>query len=64
MLLAVLLQNYQDDLQKLGLRIKQHEDHIKFLRTQKNVLEDSILDMQGMQYHCISVRTTFNMFLK
>lgn len=38
--------NYQDDLQKLGLRIKQHEDHIKFLRTQKNVLEDSILDMQ------------------
>ncbi|KAL8148423.1 hypothetical protein AgCh_005695 [Apium graveolens] len=38
--------NYQDDIQKLGLIIKQHEDRIKFMRTQKNILEDSILDMQ------------------
>lgn len=37
---------YEDDLQKLGLRIKQHEDHIKSLKTQKNILEDSIHDMQ------------------
>ena len=46
--LGVLLQNYQDDLQNLGLRIKQHEDHIKSLRTQKNIIEDSILDLKGM----------------
>ncbi|KAL1824035.1 hypothetical protein ACET3Z_010813 [Daucus carota] len=38
--------NYQDDLQNLGLRIKQHEDHIKSLRTQKNIIEDSILDLK------------------
>lgn len=50
MLLAVLLQNYHDDLKKLGLRIKQHEDHIKLLMTQKNIVEASILQMQGMQY--------------
>lgn len=52
MFLAVLLHKYEDDLQKLGLRIKQHEDHIKSLKTQKNILEDSIHDMQGMQYQC------------
>lgn len=49
------MQKFQDDLQKLGLRIKQHEDNIKFLRTQKNSLDDSILDLQGMHYfkfHC------------
>lgn len=44
------MQTFQEDLQKLGLRIKQHEYNIKFLKTQKNSLADSILDMQGMQY--------------
>ncbi|KAK1369997.1 hypothetical protein POM88_036089 [Heracleum sosnowskyi] len=37
---------YQDDLQKLGLRIKQHEDIIKFLRTEKNSIDESILNLQ------------------
>lgn len=52
MFLGVLLQNYMYDIHELGLTIKQHEDHIKFLRTRKNILADSILDMQGMQYQC------------
>ncbi|KAL1816512.1 hypothetical protein ACET3Z_019086 [Daucus carota] len=38
--------NYMYDIHELGLTIKQHEDHIKFLRTRKNILADSILDMQ------------------
>ncbi|KAK8658376.1 hypothetical protein V6N13_036583 [Hibiscus sabdariffa] len=36
----------QDDLRMLGLKIKQHEDSIKLLKTQKNKLDDTILDMQ------------------
>ncbi|KAL8148425.1 protein DEFECTIVE IN MERISTEM SILENCING 3-like isoform X2 [Apium graveolens] len=54
--------HYQDDLQKLGLKIKQHEDHIKFLRTQKNILEDSILDMQVTigKYHTSTESVTEN----
>ncbi|GMH29627.1 hypothetical protein Nepgr_031470 [Nepenthes gracilis] len=36
----------QDDLEKIGSKIKQHEDNLKFLKTQKNQLDDSILDMQ------------------
>ncbi|KAK1399436.1 protein DEFECTIVE IN MERISTEM SILENCING 3-like [Heracleum sosnowskyi] len=43
---AVIEKNYQDDLEKIGLRIKQHKDRIKFLRTQKNIVESSIRDMQ------------------
>lgn len=46
------LQKYQDDLQKLGIRIKEHEDIIKFLRTQKNSIDESILNLQGMQHRC------------
>lgn len=49
---VVSLQKYQDDLQKLGLRIKQHEDIIKLLRTQKNSIDESILNLQGMRYWC------------
>lgn len=52
MFLSVLLQNYQEDLHKLGLKIEQHADHIRFLMTQANILEESILDMEGMQYQC------------
>ncbi|XP_074359761.1 protein DEFECTIVE IN MERISTEM SILENCING 3-like [Apium graveolens] len=37
---------YQDDIQKLGLGIKQHEDIIKFLRTRKNSIDESILNLQ------------------
>ncbi|KAM7467690.1 hypothetical protein LguiB_015252 [Lonicera macranthoides] len=36
----------QDDLKMLGLKIKQHEDNLKYLKSQKNSLEESIVDMQ------------------
>ncbi|KAL5989381.1 hypothetical protein ACLOJK_010271 [Asimina triloba] len=39
-------QKLQDDLQKLGLKIKHHEDHLKFLKTQINNLEESMRDLQ------------------
>ena len=42
------MQKLQDDLRMLGMKIKQHEDSIKLLKTQKNKLDDSILDMQGI----------------
>ncbi|KAI3471221.1 hypothetical protein Pfo_027884 [Paulownia fortunei] len=36
----------QDDLHELGQKIKHHEDNVKYLKTLKNKLEESILDMQ------------------
>ena len=42
------MQKLQDDLRMLGMKIKQHEDSIKLLKTQKNKLDDSILDIQGI----------------
>ncbi|XP_022723430.1 protein DEFECTIVE IN MERISTEM SILENCING 3-like isoform X2 [Durio zibethinus] len=52
----------QDDLRMLGMKIKQHEDSIKLLKTQKNKLDDSILDMQVMlgKYHSSSAPKTEN----
>lgn len=46
----------QDDLEMLGRKIKQHEENIKFLKTQKNQVDDSILDMQVSlgKYHSAS----------
>ncbi|GMJ00529.1 INVOLVED IN DE NOVO 1, DEFECTIVE IN MERISTEM SILENCING 3 [Hibiscus trionum] len=46
----------QDDLRMLGLKIKQHEDSIKLLKTQKNKLDDTILDKQVLlgKYHSSS----------
>ncbi|CAN1227947.1 Protein DEFECTIVE IN MERISTEM SILENCING 3 [Linum grandiflorum] len=43
----------QDDLQTMGLKIKQHENNIKLLKNQKNKLDDSILDTQVVlgKYH-------------
>lgn len=32
------------------MKIKQHEDNIKFLRTQKNKLDESILDLQSILF--------------
>jgi hypothetical protein len=32
----------------LGVKIKEHEENIKFLKTQNNKLDDSILDFQGI----------------
>lgn len=37
---------FERDIQMLGLKIKKHEENIKFLKSQKNSLDDSILDMQ------------------
>lgn len=36
----------QDELEKTGSKMKQHEDNLKFLKTQKNQLDDAILDLQ------------------
>ncbi|KAL7230013.1 hypothetical protein ACSBR2_008541 [Camellia fascicularis] len=47
----------QDDLQMIGLKIKEHEDNIKNMKSQKNSLDDSILDMQVNlgKYHSSSM---------
>ncbi|XP_020270206.1 protein DEFECTIVE IN MERISTEM SILENCING 3 [Asparagus officinalis] len=39
-------QKLNDDIQKLALKVKHHEDNMKFLKTQINKVDDSILDMQ------------------
>ncbi|KAJ1382820.1 hypothetical protein SESBI_43942, partial [Sesbania bispinosa] len=39
-------QKLQDDLHKLGIKIKQHEDNIALLNTEKNKLDDSILHLK------------------
>ncbi|XP_011080655.1 protein DEFECTIVE IN MERISTEM SILENCING 3 [Sesamum indicum] len=46
----------QDDLQELGEKIKHHEVNVKYLKTLKNKLEDSILEMQVSigKYHTAS----------
>ncbi|CAH9097767.1 unnamed protein product [Cuscuta europaea] len=36
----------QDALQETGLRVQQHEENMKFLKTKKNKLDDSIIDLQ------------------
>ncbi|KAK4436218.1 protein DEFECTIVE IN MERISTEM SILENCING 3 [Sesamum alatum] len=36
----------QDDMHELGEKIKHHEDNVKYLKTLKNKLEESILEMQ------------------
>ena len=46
--LAWFLQKLEEDLHMFGMKIKQHEDNIKFLKTQKNKLDESILDLQGI----------------
>lgn len=46
--LDAILQKLQDDLQELGLKIKHHEDNLKYLKTLKSNLDESILDMQGV----------------
>ncbi|XP_059629032.1 protein DEFECTIVE IN MERISTEM SILENCING 3-like isoform X2 [Cornus florida] len=53
---------FQDELKKLGLKIKWHEDNIKSLKTQKTSLDDSILDRQVSlgKYHSSSVPWTEN----
>ncbi|KAF8091579.1 hypothetical protein N665_0443s0036 [Sinapis alba] len=36
----------QSDLEAMGIKLKQHEDSLKFLKAQKNKLDESILDLQ------------------
>ncbi|KAL9240542.1 hypothetical protein vseg_014749 [Gypsophila vaccaria] len=36
----------QDELEKTGSKMRQHEDNLKVLKVQKNQLEDAILDLQ------------------
>ncbi|XP_059435420.1 protein DEFECTIVE IN MERISTEM SILENCING 3-like isoform X2 [Corylus avellana] len=45
----------QDDLHMLGMKIKEHEENIKSLKTQNNKLDDSILDLQAK---CRTSRTS------
>ncbi|CAA6671515.1 unnamed protein product [Spirodela intermedia] len=40
-------QKLQDDVQKLALKVKHHEDNMKVLKNQSNKLDESILDMQA-----------------
>ncbi|XP_065867907.1 protein DEFECTIVE IN MERISTEM SILENCING 3-like isoform X2 [Euphorbia lathyris] len=44
---------FQYDLHTAGIQIKQHEDNLKILKSQRNKLEDSILDLQVIlgNYH-------------
>ncbi|XP_010267598.1 PREDICTED: protein DEFECTIVE IN MERISTEM SILENCING 3 isoform X2 [Nelumbo nucifera] len=46
----------QDDVQKLGLKIKHHEENLKFLKAVTNDLDESILDIQVSlgKYHSSS----------
>ncbi|KAJ4726666.1 Defective in meristem silencing 3 [Melia azedarach] len=46
----------QDDLHTIGLKIKQHEDNIRLLKTHRYKLDDSILDLQVIlgKYHSSS----------
>lgn len=46
-----ILQKLQEDLEKKGLILKKHEDNVKFLKTQENSLNDTILDLQSMVYY-------------
>ncbi|KAK9103905.1 hypothetical protein Sjap_021159 [Stephania japonica] len=47
-------QRLQDDLQKLGIKIKKHEENLRFLKTQIDQLDESILDMQVSLGNCHS----------
>ncbi|KAL3846181.1 hypothetical protein ACJIZ3_003584 [Penstemon smallii] len=50
----------EDDIKELGQKIKHHEDNIKYLKTLKNKLDDSILDMQVSlgKHHASSTLST------
>lgn len=46
----------QSDLEAMGNKLKQHEDNLKFLKSQKNKLDEAIVDLQGSRsYSYISV---------
>ncbi|KAL1565510.1 protein DEFECTIVE IN MERISTEM SILENCING 3-like [Salvia divinorum] len=45
-LIATHSKKLQDDLQELGLKIKHHEENLKYLTTLKTNLDESVQDMQ------------------
>jgi len=55
-----------DDIQKLALKTKHHEDNLKFLKTQINGVDESIIDMQGKfrGFACCHQMCRFNHVLK
>jgi hypothetical protein len=53
------LQKLQEDLHVLGMKIKHHEDNIKFLKSHKNKLDDSILDLQGILNFLFSTHSSW-----
>ncbi|KAG6467123.1 hypothetical protein ZIOFF_075064 [Zingiber officinale] len=52
-------QKLEEELQKLGLKIKHHEDNLKFLKAQIDGIDESILDLQVElgQYHSRALET-------
>ncbi|KAK9093971.1 hypothetical protein Scep_025440 [Stephania cephalantha] len=50
-------QKLQDDLESLGLKIKHHEGNLRFLKSQENMLDEYILDVQVSlgKYHSSSI---------
>ncbi|KAL9266832.1 DEFECTIVE IN MERISTEM SILENCING 3-like protein [Drosera capensis] len=48
----------QDELEKIGSQIKQHEDNLKSLKAQRNQLDESILDLQVILGKYISSRAS------
>lgn len=38
----------QSDLQAMGIKLKQHEDNIKILKSQKNKFDEAIFELQGL----------------
>jgi hypothetical protein len=38
----------EDEIKKLGLKIKHHEDNLRFLKSEIDSTDESILDLQGM----------------
>ncbi|KAL6127231.1 hypothetical protein ACLB2K_075272 [Fragaria x ananassa] len=54
--IIIYTKRLQDDLHVMGMKIKQHEEKMKLLKSQKNKLQESILDLQVMlgKYHSSS----------
>jgi Tfp pilus assembly protein PilN len=51
------VQKLEDDLHMLEMKIKEHEENVKSLKTQNNKLDDSILDLQGINENNSQLQT-------
>lgn len=47
MLLLCYIQRLEDEIKKLGLKIKHHEDNLRFVKSEIDSTGESILDLQG-----------------